>query len=863
MMEAEHITQISISESLVPGDLRRRFRNRPTLRFWICFLGCFFSSPLTSLASADRATAPQWAPSRMYHVANYRLSLRFNEQKDEVFGDEVITLRPLGSNFRRFYLDSSELKIDSVRLERADAQAPTLGYTLQGPRLWITLDRNYDEASTLKIHLIYRAFPRTGLYFVNPTRDYPNAPREVYSQGEPELNHFWFPCWDYPNDMATSETITTVPQGQIVVSNGTLVSVKHSAGQLTYDWVERIPHSSYLISIAIGPWHRISDIYHGKEVDYYVPRSIDETTARRSFHLTPDMIGFFSRATGVDYPYEKYAQTTVHDYPFGGEENVSATTLTENTLHDERADQDYPSTSLVSHELGQQWCGDYVQGRDWANIWLNEGCATFLDALYTQYHVGNDEYRFEIYNDQLMEQAEQRENHRRAIVDRHYTDPMQMFDSITHEKGAAVFDMLRFVLDGSEAASHPASPQEPLLRALHDYLIAHSAQSVDTDQLLESVQSATGQELGWFFHEWVYMAGHPDYRVEASYNSNAKVERIMVAQTQHIDSETPVFDMPIDVIFYGSAGQRQEARIRDNVEEQEFTIPLEFRPLWVDFDPYNSIDKTLHFEQPFQAMVVAAQYDPSMMSRLWAVQQLGAIRDTDSETRVDALTRVLSRDRFYGVRAAAATCLGSIGDSRAESVLLSALHQSDGRVRVAVVSALGFYRDDSAVFAALVNAFHNDPSYAVEAAAAQQIGKSENVDAVDILKAAAKGNPDVHVKLAILDALAATGDPGAADVLLAEAQPGVSKRLRLRALTRLANMKTTDQLAHSQQLIAMTEAALHDSFVPIQEAGEDIVGNFSLAQFRSDIETEARSAPTMMQRDAASRVLQEMTLPQF
>jgi aminopeptidase N len=823
-------------------------------------LGCLLSSLLTVFGSSGNATVWQWPPSRSYHVENYKLALRFNEQKGEIFGDEVIRLRPLGANFRKFYLDSSELKIESATLEPARSKPVTLAYMTQDSRVWITLDHDYDAKSTLSIHIIYRGSPRTGLYFVNPNSDYPNAPQEVYSQGEPEFNHYWFPCWDYPNDMGTSETVTTVPEGQVVVSNGKLVSVKRSSGYVTYDWLESIPHSSYLISIAIGPWQKISDTYRGKPVDYYVPNSVDEATARRSFHLTPDMIGFFSRATGVEYPYDQYAQTTVHDYPFGGQENVSATTLTESTLHDERADQDYPSTTLVSHELGQQWCGDYVQGRDWANIWLNEGCATYLDALYTQYRAGNDEYRFEIYNDQLMEQAEERADRRRAIVDRHYTDPMQMFDEITHEKGAAALDMLRFILDGAESASRPASQQEPLFRALHHYLVAHRAQSVDTDQLLDSIRSTTGQELGWFFREWVFMAGHPDYRVEANYELDKKIEKVVIAQTQRIDSVTPVFDMPIDLVFYGPTGQRKETQIRNSLQEQEFDIPLEFQPMWMDFDPYDFIDKTVQFEQPLQSMIAAAESDPSMMSRLWAVQQLGRKKYADSDVAVDTLTRVLAHDRFYGVRAAAASSLASIGTERTKSKLVFALHDPDSRVRAAVILAFGAYAKDSGVFAALVHALHEDSSYAVEAAAARQIGRSGNEQAVEVLKSAVAQSPDAHVMLAVLDGLAATGDLRATDTLLAEAQPGIPKRVRLRALTGLASMEAIKELANSRKLIAVTAAALRDPFFPVQEAGEDIVGVFRLTQFRPDIEREAQNAPTIMQREAAHRVLEQLTV---
>ena len=260
----------------------------------------------------------QWPPARTYHVENYRLKLRFDQTKGEVFGDEVVTLRPFMSRFRRFYLDSSGLQIDSVELQPAEETPVTPKFAAEDPRLWITLDRDYEAASELNVRIVYHGLPKTGLFFVNPSHAYPNWPREIWSQGETEFNHYWFPCWDYPNDMATSETITTVPDGQVVVSNGKLVSVTHSAGQTTYDWKESVAHSSYLISIAVGPWRKVRDQYEGKPVDYYVPQYVDEATARRSFHLTPDMLAFFSAATGVAWPYEQYAQVTAHNYIFGG-----------------------------------------------------------------------------------------------------------------------------------------------------------------------------------------------------------------------------------------------------------------------------------------------------------------------------------------------------------------------------------------------------------------------------------------------------------------------------------------------------------------------------------------------------------------
>ncbi len=798
-----------------------------------------------------------WAPSRTYHVQNYRLRLHFDEPKGEVFGDEVVTLRPFEPHFRSFYLDSSELKIDSVFLEPQRGAPVKLTYAPQDARLWITLNRDYDAAHTLNVRIVYHGFPRTGLFFVNPTNAYPQWPREVYSQGEPELNHYWFPCWDYPNDMATSETITTVPDGQTVVSNGKLAKITHSAGHVTYDWVESIPHSSYLISIAVGPWRKVGDKWEDKPVDYYVPNYIDDAAARRSFHLTPDMIGFFSHATGVDYPYEQYAQTTVHNFIVGGQENVSATTLTEYTLHDERADQDYPSTGLVSHELGQHWFGDYVQGHDWADIWLNEGFATYMEALYTQHHEDYDAYRFAIYNDQMMEHEEGRENYTRAIVDWHYKDPMDMFDATTHEKGAAVLDMLRYLVDGADGASHEASQHEELFRAFHHYLVAHHAQTGDTADLIQAIRDTTGLELNWFFREWVFMSGHPDYRVAAGCDATGKMERVSVTQTQHVDGMTPIFDMPIELAFYGANGERKKIQVRDNLQQQEFDVPLDFTPQWVDFDPDDFIDKTIEFDKPVDMLIAQAEKDPSMMSRLWAVQLLGKEKETNMDLRVAALVKALGDDEFYGVRAAAATSLGEMGTEWAKPALVSALNQPDSRVRTAVVEALGHFANDRAVYGVLVNTLHNDASYAAEAAAAEDIGRSGDPQAFGVLQVEAATKPEAHVMRATLDGLTATKDPRAAAILLSEAQPGVPEQIRLSALSGLAGLKETVEREHAKELLATVRAALDDPFLPVRQEGELLVGTFDLVQFLSDIQADA-SAPLILQRELAQKVLLQL-----
>jgi aminopeptidase N len=414
------------------------------------------------------------------------------------------------------------------------------------------------------------------------------------------------------------------------------------------------------------------------------------------------------------------------------------------------------------------------------------------------------------------------------------------------------------LIDGAEATSHPASQHELFFQALHHYLVVHHAQDADTPELIKSIRETTGEELGWFFREWVFMAGRPDYRVAASYDATKKTEKVTVTQKQRTDAETPIFDMPIELAFYGADGERKKIQVRDNLQQQEFEISLDFDPLWVDFDPDSFIDKTVQFDKPVDALTAEAERDPSMMSRLWAAQQLGTTTLANADARVGALAQVMSNDRFYGVRAAAATSLGSIGTERAKSVLLSALQQPDSRVRTAVFEALGKYAKDQGVYSALVNALHNDSSYAVEAAAAKGLGKSSVAEAFDVLQAEVLTKPEIHVMQATLSGLVATKSPKAVQILLAQAQPGVPERIRLIALAGLKSLKEVVTPSQVPELTEVVRAALHDPFYFTQEAGEELVGVFYLSQFEADIQSEAQRAPMAMQRDPAQKVLEQL-----
>lgn len=821
----------------------------------------------------------QWPPSPAYHVLNYKLRLRFHPRRGEVLGQETITLVPFHNHFQSFYLNSVGLTIDRVsltaegeasRAPSADAPAitqplrklpssQTLKFRLAPRRLNIELPRAYLAGSRLRLRIVYHGFPQAGLTFINPSRYYPHRPAEVWSQGESIFNRDWFPCWDYPNDKATSETITTVPSGQVVVSNGHLAGIQKHAGEVTYDWVESVPHSSYLISIAVGPWARFTQYLQepqGKAlpVETFVPRYVSRARAMRSFGLTPDMIAWYQQETGVRYPYGKYAQTAVHNFTEGGMENISATTQTEWTLHSRRSGLDTSSQSLVAHELAHQWFGDLVTTRDWASIWLNEGFASFMDATYTQHHNGENAYRWAIYQDQIQAQSEDLHQYLRPIVDYHYRYPEQVFDAATYLKGASVLDMLRNVLGN-----------RLFWLSLHHYLVSHRAGVAGVHDLMAAIRQASGENLDWFFHEWLFRGGLPHYAVQARWSAAQKQEIVTVTQTQTRDSVQPLFRMPVELAFYGPGPQTTRRRVMmAAVRRQSFAITLAFKPRIVDFDPNDIIDKQLTFIKTPGELILQAVLDPNMMSRHWAVRQMAKMPPTPQITT--GLAAVLAHDNYWAVRAAAAHALKkSLADSQtrtmARTALLQALASSQAQprseVRTAAAAALASVASRPQVFAALRQAFQQDPSYAVEGAAAVSLAAGNSSLAYPLIARALKQAHAVHRIRGLEIALSRCHNLQAAATLLKLTQPGTQMQERLIALYLLPSQAL--MLSNQKAQIAQTiQAALHAHFPFLKEVGMRVAAGLHDTSVIPQLRDDARNLPTPNQRHSARSALRKL-----
>jgi aminopeptidase N len=583
-----------------------------------------------------------------------------------------------------------------------------------------------------------------GLTYISPD-GLPHRPRQIWSQGEDMDNHFWFPTYDFPNDKASWELVATVDRGDVAVSNGRLVSdVPHGATH-TMTWREDLPSATYLVSLVVGPFARIHDEWNGVPVDYYVYHA-DSARAWRLFHHTPDMIDTYSRLTGVKYPWAKYAQTTVADF-FGGMENVSATTLVD-WLPDDRAYLDRPwyLWLLIPHELAHQWFGDYVTTEDWANLWLNEGFAEFMPGQYWGQKLGahaaqdyySDEYRQFVSTDA-----------RRPMALASYES-----DNI-YPKGALVLQMLQDYL----------GPQR-FWASLHTYLTSHAAGNATSDDLRQAVLAATGENLDWFWSEWVYGAGYPKFTVAAAYDSTVHTLAVRVQQTQQ-DTLKPgrdgiqfhvaqVFRMPV-TIRVGTATGDVVVHAQLDARDQTIAVPgVNSAPTMVVFDDGNHVLKGLTFDQPTAWLATQLARDPDLWDREWAIAQLaGRPADTGAGT---ALADAAVHADYFLTLEQAVTALGGFASGDALEALVQAARDTSAAVRAAAVTSLGQLGGDRAV-RLVRDAFAHDSSYAVRAAAVSALARADSAGVHAVLtRALATPSYRDDIRHAALQAIAQLND---------------------------------------------------------------------------------------------------------
>lgn len=670
-------------------------------------------TPTRMASNAERMANDRYTRSHDYDLLHQRIELgRFNWDSLSFRGRVSVTLRALRPAFDSVVLDAGALLGITGVSSGGGSRPVALSYEHLRDTLVVHLRKPVAMGDTVRFTIDYlgRVKNGNGLTFIEADSIPPRRPRQIWSQGEDDNNHDWFPTFDFPSDKTTWDLIATVPKGFTAVSNGSLVTDRQNRdGTRTMGWSQTSPSATYLVSLVVAPLVKVTDHWRTVPVDYYVYRQ-DSALARPLFQVTPDMIEVYSRLTGIAYPWAKYAQSTVADF-FGGMENVSATTLVD-WLPDARAYADRPwyQHILIPHELAHQWFGDYVTTVNWANMWLNEGFAEFLPGQYWGAKRGRhleDDYYLDEY-EQFMGI-----DHRRRM-------PLASLGSNNiYPKGALVLEMLKKHLG-----------EERFWAGVHRYLTDHAFGTATTDDLRQAFLDATGENLDWFWDEWVYRAGYPEFQVSASWDSATATVTLAVAQMQRdtlqADSsglrfETPeVFHLPVTIRIGTKAGDITTTVPLDSREQHIHVTGVRSAPTMVIFDDGNRILKQLAFDQPTTWLATQLAQDPDLWNRSWVLNQL-AERKNDPEALSALLWGATNADYFL-TRMQAVGILGQFTGPGVSAALLQALTDSSAQVRAAAADALGSF-PTAEVRAAVRASWERDVSDNVRGAALRALAR--------------------------------------------------------------------------------------------------------------------------------------------
>ena len=746
-------------------------RFRPLVPAGLCAI--LFSLALL-LPALGRADEP-YARSRDYDLQNVKTHLWFDTDQRKVRGEVTHTVAMLRDDVAQIQFDSVELKIAAVTLDGKDAKFSTTDTALIVP-----LPTPSRRGEHHEIFIRYDGQPKKGLYFVLPDKNYPNRPKEVWTQGEAEDTRYYIPIYDYPNARTTSEMILTVPASWLTISNGKLVGVKDETdGSKTWDWKQSEPLSTYLITAVAGEFVEKKDTWRGIPVRYVVPRG-QEDTIDPTFSRTRQMLDLFSDKLGVQYPWAQYAQSSVNDFVEGGMENTSATTLTTRGLVAPGLAPELRrgSDDLDSHELAHQWFGDLVTCKDWANIWLNEGFATYFEHYWAEQRYGADEAAYEFWRDQAG-WFRQKRLYPVPIVTRNFEDSIEYAGNV-YDKGGWVLKMLRTKLG-----------DEGFFRGLHYYLETYRGQNVVTGDLEKAIDHSTATNVDLFFHQWIWRAGAPKYEVSYSYDDATHQVKLNVKQTQKVEGMVDLFDMPVEIEI-ATAGGRKTSTIQVSKAEETFTLPADGTPQMVLFDRGDNILKTLEFKKDPAALIYQLKNAETVPDRADAAVALGAIKENPDV--VAALGNAAQHDPFWGVRAESLKALGKIGGAAAEKQILTAVNDPKPWVRQVAVQELGGFTEDSSLGPQLTAIATNDNAYRVRAAALNALGKIKAPNAYDALTAAVKlDSPDDTLRNGALEGLGSLADDRSVPLLLEWSAPGKAFDTRGAAIGALAGLDTKNK----------------------------------------------------------------------
>lgn len=533
---------------------------------------------------------PQSSIFKDYDVLNYKLNLDLYNCYSTPYphsfrAEEEVTIRAL-NQIDKIYLNASNfsLIIDDVTVD-ADS------FSHSNDTLTIFLNKEYKKNELINIKIDYTHkdvvdgafFVRDGFLFTN------NAPEGARN---------WYPCFDHPSDKATFEITAKTPANVLLGSNGSLKDSILIGDTIYYNWKSKDPVATYLTTISSKKDYQLDIInWQNKEgesipVRFYWNKGESYQAISHIKKITPEMMSYFSEMFS-DYPFEKNGYATLNElFVYGGMENQTLASLC----------PDCWDEGLIAHEFSHTWFGNLITPLTWADVWLNEGFATFVEGLWFEQKYGK-----QVYEEYIRIQAE-----RFFIAEEKFPifntqwrdkipDTQTLYNGeIIYAKASVVIHMLRNVLGDSIFFS-----------ALKNYTNDTDLQygSITTEKFIAKMMNYTGMDLGWFFNQWLLTSGYPEYNIFYTYTLTEESKWLVDLIISQHNKENYYYSSPLEVTFRFPDGSLKSEQIFNSENNQQFQFQYEQKPVELFIDPKNKFPlKKIQIEELEEEILETEQY---------------------------------------------------------------------------------------------------------------------------------------------------------------------------------------------------------------------------------------------------------------
>jgi aminopeptidase N len=494
-------------------------------------------------------------------VQHYVFRVTLSDDTDEIAGEATATLRFVTGGLTEFHLDlASAAGAKGMTVAEVTSGARALKYTHEADRLTIGLDPPPKAGELRDFTVKYRGTPAGGLRFAKNKF----GERCFFSMNWPDLAHQWLPTIDHPYDKATSEFLVTAPAKYQVVANGLLVEeIDLGGGQRLTHWKQSVPIATWLNNIGVA---QFASIHVGNAAGvpletWVFPKERDAGMATFDGPMR-QAIEFYSGRIGP-YPYEKLAAVENGAAGGGGMEHASAIFFGQNSVSGR------PASSLVAHETAHQWFGDSVTEKDWDDVWLSEGFATYFALLATEHYQGRDAFVAGLKQSRAGIFRNEKSMPGVAVVQ---NKPWKGIpNSVIYQKGAWTLHVLRGEIG-----------TDTFWAGIREYYRRYRDANASTQDLRQVMEEVSGKDLGWFFQQWMYRAGSPAVEGGWKYNAATRKIEIDLAQTQPGEA----FRLPLEVgVAAPGAAQLKIEKLELNARQQRFEIAADQEPASVEIDP--------------------------------------------------------------------------------------------------------------------------------------------------------------------------------------------------------------------------------------------------------------------------------------